>query len=260
VEEALQSVLGQTYENVELIVVDDESTDGSQDVIREFLKDHSEIQFIAIEENVGNCAAFNQGWRASKGEFIIDLAADDVLLPNRVEVGVKRLEETKAGAHFSDAQLIDEAGNDLAKHNERFTDPIPEGDLYTDLISRYLICPPTMMFRREVIEALDGYDESLAYEDFDFWVRSSRDFEYAYSDQVLVKKRMLKNSHARSQDKFRNDHQKSTLTVCYKILEMNRTKEEGSALKKRCWHEILQCIKKGNLGLIPNYLSILRKC
>lgn len=252
-------MIDQTYENVELIVVDDASTDGSQEVIRASLQDHSDIQFIAIEENIGNCAAFNQGWRASKGEFIIDLAADDVLLTDRVGVGVKRLEETQAGVHFSDALLIDVEGNEVGKHNDRFSVSIPEGNLYTELISRYLICPPTMMFRREVIEVLDGYDESLAYEDFDFWVRSSREFEYAFSDQVLVKKRILENSHSNSQERFRNRHQKSTLIVCKKISAMNRTKEEGSALKKRCWHEIRQCIKIGNLGLIPDYLSLLTK-
>jgi len=253
----LQSVFDQTYGAVELIVVDDASTDGSQEVIRDFLKNNSETLFISIEENVGNCTAFNQGWRASKGGFLIDLAGDDVLLPERVEAGLKRLGETKAGVHFSDAQLIDERGGDLGKHNDRFSGHIPEGDLYTELVSRYLICPPTMMFRREVIEALDGYDESLAYEDFDFWVRSSREFDYIFSDEVLVKKRLLKNSHARSQEKFRNDHQKSTLKVCKKIRAMNRTKEEGRALKRRCWHEIRQCIKKGNLGLIPDYLSLV---
>lgn len=256
-EEALQSVLDQSYEHVELIVVDDASTDGSQKVIRDFLKKHSEIPIISIRENVGNCAAFNQGWRTSKGVFLIDLAADDVLLPERVEAGLKRLEETKAGVHFSDAQLIDERGDDLGRHNDRFSEPIPEGDLYMELVSRYLICPSTMMFRRDVIDALGGYDESLAYEDFDFWVRSSREFDYAFSDEVLVQKRLLKNSHAGSQEKFRNDHQKSTLKVCKKIRAMNRTKEEGRALKRRCWHEIRQCIKKGNLGLIPDYLSLV---
>ncbi|MCP4456976.1 MAG: glycosyltransferase [Cytophagales bacterium] len=259
VQEALQSVMDQTYNNVELIVVDDGSRDGSTEVINEFLNSYPDVQFIAIKENIGNCAAFNRGWRASKGEFLIDLAADDVLLPERVEVGIKQFEETKAGVHFSDALLMDESGMVLGHHNERFTEPIPEGDLYTDLVSRYLICPPTMMFRKEVIEALDGYDETLAFEDYDFWVRSSREFDYAFSDQVLVKKRILKNSHGRSQYKFLNSHQQSTLKVCKKILAMNRTEEEGRALKKRCWYEIRQCIKKGNLGLIPDYLSIVSK-
>ena len=259
IQEALQSILDQAYPNIELIIVDDASTDASQGIIQNFVKKRPEVRFILIEKNIGNCAAFNQGWRVSKGEFIIDLAADDVLLPNRVEIGIKRLKETQASVHFSDALLIDKNGDELNSHNDRFSNFIPEGDLYARLVSGYLICPTTMMFGREVLESLNGYDESLSYEDFDFWVRSSRKFSYAYSDQVLVKKRLLKNSLSNSQNKFGNSHQRSTLLVCRKALQLNQTKEEGSALRKRCWYETRQCIKRGNVGLIPGYLSIIMK-
>ncbi len=258
--EALESVLWQTHKNIELIIVDDGSTDGSKEVIGHFLKSHPHMMFINNIKPKGNCAAFNQGWRSSSGKFLIDLAADDVLMPSRVEEGLKRLEETGAGVHFSDAEIIRENGDSMGRHNARFTDPIPEGDLYRELIRRYLICPPTMMFRREVMEKLNGYDENLAFEDFDFWVRSARHFEYSFSDEVLVKKRVVKNSHASTQEKFRNAHQESILKVCWKILEMNKSEAENQALKKRCWHEIRQCIKKGNLGLVPSYLSILKQC
>jgi len=258
--EALQSVLNQVYPAVELIIVDDGSTDGGKDRITDFLKDHPTITFINHPTPLGNCAAFNSGWRMSKGEFIIDLAADDVLMPERIQIGVDRLSETGAGVHFSDALLINSYGQLLGQHNERFKESIPEGDLYVELVRRYLICPPTMMIRRDVLEALGGYDESLAYEDFDFWVRSARDFRYAFTDRPLVKKRLLPHSHAATQTKFRNSHQRSTLLVCKKIAALNRTNEERKALKQRIWHEIRQSIKKGNLGLIPDYLSLLKQC
>ncbi len=258
-EEALQSVLNQEYTSVELIIVDDGSTDGSKELVRTFLTKHP-VEFIDIPEAVGNCQAFNLGFKISKGDFIIDLAADDVLLPERIRQGLIRLTETNAGVHYSNAELIDVDGHHLSFHNDRFDFPMPEGDVYAHLAREYLVCPPTMMIRREVLESLGGYDESLSYEDFDFWVRSAREFAYCYSDEVLVKKRILPNSHSATHVRFRSGHQKSTLMVCEKILKMNRTVEEGQALKKRCWHEIRQCIKKGNLSLIPNYLSILKQC
>lgn len=250
----------QTYPFVELIIVDDGSTDGTKEKITDFLSTHPHVTYVDIPSPVGNCKAFNLGWKKSTGQFMIDLAADDILLPTRVEEGVTRLRETRAGVHYSDAWLIDKEGNTIARHNNRFSGSIPEGDIYQELVSRYLICPPTMMFTREVMDLLEGYDESLAYEDFDFWVRSSREFRYAFTDKPLVKKRILKDSHAQTQNKFRNSHQKSTLRVCQKIVELNRTEGDRKALRKRCWHEIRQCIKKGNLGLIPNYLSILKQC
>ncbi len=258
-EEALESVLNQEYASVELIIVDDGSTDGSKELVRTFLTKHP-VGFIDIPEAEGNCRAFNLGFKISKGDFIIDLAADDVLLPERIRLGVLRLTETNAGVHYSNAELIDADGRLLSLHNDRFNFPMPEGDVYAHLVREYLVCPPTMMIRREVLESLGGYDESLSYEDFDFWVRSAREFAYCYTDEVLVKKRLLPHSHSATHEQFRSAHQKSTLRVCDKILNLNRNAKEGQALKKRCWHEIRQCIKKGNLSLIPDYLSILKQC
>ena len=259
VREALDSAIGQIHANVELIIVDDGSTDGSKEIIRDWLTDHPNVPFINIGSRIGNCAAFNCGWRKSSGDFVIDLAADDILSKDRVNEGLKQLRATGAGVHHCDAELINESGVHQSYHSDQFKGIIPEGNLYIDLVSRYLVCPPTMMIRREVLEDLGGYDESLTFEDFDFWVRSSRNFEYCYTAKVLVKKREVKNSHATSQDKFMNNHQRSILKVCWKILSMNQTVEEGRALRKRCWHEIGQCIKKGNLGLILDYLSILKQ-
>ena len=66
--EALDSVLAQTYPHIEVIVVDDCSTDGSVGIIGEYIAKHAEIRFICTGHNRGNTAAFNMGWRASRGQ------------------------------------------------------------------------------------------------------------------------------------------------------------------------------------------------
>lgn len=261
---AIRSVLSQTYKNVELIVVDDGSTDGSQETIKEAIQ--AKGHFVALRENLGNCKAFNQGFLLSRGDFIIDLAADDLLLPGRIEEGIRDFGRAgpKAGVHFSDAFLIDKSGNILDTHYKR--DPsgelqkeVPSGDIYLHLISRYFISPPTMMFRRAVLEKLGGYDESLTYEDFDFWIRSSRDFHYTLNKAPLVKKRLLKGSHSTTQTAFRNRHQLTTYKVCEKIFGLNRSDAEDRALIIRCRYEIRQCIRTLNLELIPNYYRLLQR-
>jgi glycosyltransferase involved in cell wall biosynthesis len=202
VEQALDSVAAQTYDNLELIVIDDGSSDGSVKVIKRWIANHPNTTLLINATNLGYCKTFNKAFAISKGSFCIDLAADDMLLPDRVEVGVKTLTVAGAdyGVTFSDAEHVDEAGKFLRLHSEKHPQgSIPSGDVYKDVIGRYFICSPTMMFRREVVEHLNGYDESLAYEDFDFWVRAARTFKFIYSPCVLLKKRSVANSMSKNQ-------------------------------------------------------------
>ena len=254
VEEAIHSALNQTHENIELIVVDDGSTDGSKQVIRKAIQDLS-VEFVDIERSVGNCKAFNQGLQYATGEYIIDLAADDKLLPNRVAEGIKTFSTKTISVEFCNVRHIDHSGNEKNEHFDP-NQEIPEGDLYEKLITTYFISPPGMMMKKEVLDELGGYDESLTYEDFDFWIRSSRKFEYGYTDKVLVQKRDIPNSLSKKQFQFLSKHQRSTLKVCKKIKKLNRYRREDLALRKRCLYEIKNCLKQGNIGLIPSFLRL----
>ncbi len=261
VEESIQSVLGQTYTNIQLIVVDDQSTDQSADVVRRVLATYPAVEFVALPANLGNCRAFNRGFANAKGDFIIDLSADDVLTPHRIENGVKALEAggVEVGVNFTDAQLIDENGNPIGLHSDRFPhERVPQGDVYKEVLSHYFINSPTMMMRRAVFEKLGGYDESLAYEDFDFWVRSSRYFRFSYSPEPLVKRRILSSSLGRGQYKKGSGQLRSTLRVCEKAFNLNRTPDENSVLKKRIRYEIRRALSLGEFNIAMDYWKLLR--
>lgn len=260
--DAIQSVLTQTYTNIELIVVDDASTDGSKEEIKMLLAE-TKIPFIDLSVNMGNCAAFNKGYHLSTGEYVIDLAADDILLPKRIEEGIYDFQNAskKSGVHFSDAFLIKASGEVIDTHYERNPDgllknEVPSGEIYRQLIIRYFICPPTMMMKRSVLDKLDGYDETLMYEDFDFWIRSARNYEYIFNKAPLVKKRILPNSHSKKQFAIRSKYLQSTFRVCQKIADINQSREEDKLLVQRINYEIRQCIKTLNFGLIRDYLQL----
>ncbi len=260
VEEAIQSVWHQTYQNIELIIVDDASTDNSVEVIQKLIQDKPQISFIANTENLGSCRSFNKALKLAKGNYFIDLAADDVLLPDRVQKGVALLREkgSEYGVQFSDAEIIDEEGKHLRYHSTIFPhSSIPQGDVYPFVINRYFICSPTMMFTRAVMELLNGYDEALAFEDFDLWVRASRKYKFCYLPEVLIKRRMVSTSMSKAQFKGKNAQRWSTYLVCKKIKNLNQTKEEEKALRQRLRYEILLSLKMLDFGLALHFFKLM---
>lgn len=259
VREAIFSVLNQTHPDIQLLVVDDASTDNSARVIKDCIASHPDIRFFPLSRNVGNCRAFNHALAHAGGDFIIDLAADDVLLPDRVTQGILALDGTDGsyGVHFTDAEWISEEGHLLYRHSDRFPHhTIPQGDIYRDLITRFFICSPSMMFRREVIASLGGYDETLRYEDFDFWIRSSRTFRYRYTPEVLVRKRVVRNSMSKRQFSLLSSQLESTFRVCEKIMLLNRSAAEQRALQKRIVYEMRVCLRLLHLPLFLKYAHL----
>lgn len=253
VSEAIQSVLKQTYGNIELIIVDDCSSDNSVAVIEQVIKGHQAITFLPLKENMGICAAFNRGLALTRGDFITDFAADDVMLPQRMDRMVNhfsKLDQTY-GVVFTNAAYTDTTGKTLRYHTEhlikrKLISRVPEGWVFRDVLRRYFICAPAMLVRREVFNELKGYDENLAYEDFDFWVRSSREFKYAYLDEVLTKVR--RTNHSMSSGWYeRGDSQlHSTFLVCQKAVDLCKDDEDKNALLERVLHEFRQAIFSGN--------------
>lgn len=265
VEESISSVLNQTYAAVELIIVDDGSTDNSREIINQF-SDTKNTKILLLDKNVGNCSAFNQGLKVAKGKYIIDLAADDLLHPKRIAVGVKALESSADdyGVTFCDVALIDADTNIIGNHYKRdetgkLQEKVTDGDIYEELLQRYFVAAPAMMTKRIVYDALGGYDESLSYEDFDFWVRSSRTYKYKFTDAILVSKRILKNSLSDQQYKKGSKQLLSTYTVCKKAFGLNKTKAENQALVNRIRYEIRQVIMVGDYQIAEKYLELWKK-
>lgn len=264
-EEAIGSVLSQTYPNIEIIVVDDASTDGSKQVLRGICKENN-LRFLDLQVNIGNCAAFNKGFFQSKGKYIIDFATDDVMTPTRIERQIKRFEELEDGygVIFSNAKIVDDSGNYLRDHfqldkNGDLVKSVPEGDIYAHLLSTYFISPPTMMIRREVLEDLGGYDESLAYEDFDFWVRSSRDYKYAFQNECLMNVRKARGSKSSLLYGTGDKQLLSTYKVCLKAAALNRNKVENQALINRIRYEARHAVLTGNFIEADLFFALLGK-
>jgi len=265
VEACLQSVWEQTYPAVELIIVDNGSQDGTRERIEALLADHPETVLIANPDNRGICRAFNQGLERASGAYVIDLSADDRLHPDRITRQVAAFEELPLdyGVIFGNAALIGPEGRPLGYHfpvdqHERTRVSVPTGWMFATLLRSYVVCTPTMMIRRSVLDELGGYDESLAYEDFDFWVRSGRSYRYYYQDAVLTQKRFRSNSLSTGFLRPRNELLPSTLKVCYKAFDQCITPDEYNALASRVRWSIRQSFYAQEYTLAFQFAELLQ--
>ncbi|WP_434036727.1 glycosyltransferase [Formosa sp. 4Alg 33] len=249
--ESLNSTKNQTYGPIQVIICDDFSQDNSVDLIKDWIKNH-DAQFIENKTNLGNTKTFNNALRYAKGEYIVDLATDDILLPNSVESQVSKFQTSKyknLGVVFSNIERVDAKGDHISFFYELNEDGTakekPEtGDIYCRLLHSFYLSATSMLIKTDVLKALGGYDENLAYEDVDFWFRSSRIYEYDYVDKVLVKKRILSNSLSSNfKRRDRINLGKSTYLICKKAFYLNTSKEEHKSLQNRVIYELRLALK-----------------
>lgn len=266
IKQALQSVVDQDYPNVELIVIDNGSADRSAEYIASFSQAHPATRFILNSVNLGLNRAFNQGLALARGRYVIDLSADDVLLPGRISKQTALFEQLSGpyAVVFSNAAYIDEQGQETELHyavdsSGRAIPSIPTGNVFRAILESYFICTPTMMMRRDVLNELGGYDETLAFEDFDFWVRSSRLYYYAYVDEVLMQKRRLPNSLSAQVALPDNKLLQSTLVVCQKAFDRCATPDEYQTLAFRIQTFIRKAFYAEQFDLALQFGKLLRQ-
>jgi glycosyltransferase involved in cell wall biosynthesis len=229
VEECLESVKAQDYPNLELIINDDASTDGSVAVIQDWLnRNNMPHQFIKNSRNQGICRSLNNVLTHARGKYVSGVAADDVWLPNKLITQVElmeRLPET-TGVLYSDALQMDESGKILPKRfieAHRDFQAMPQGNIQKILWEANFIPAMTTLIKLECFAKAGLYDENLYFEDWDMWLRIARFYEFAYSGEVSAKYRLVSTSMVRSQFSKIND---SMCQLCLKHLRQKYLKKE----------------------------------
>ncbi|MFN8436762.1 MAG: glycosyltransferase [Cytophagales bacterium] len=213
----------------ELIVCDDASTDGSVQIINDLSLKYN-FKTILNKTNTGNCILFNKALKECIGKYVIDLAADDYVLPEILTERLTALENSnlKHGFSYSDAHYVNEKGDFLFLHSQlikNYNPPI--GNIYEKLFDYRFICPPTVIFVTKVLKEISGYDENLSYEDFDIWTRLAKNNQVTYFSQPTIAKRVVTNSSAVKFYGKNSKHLYSTFVICLK----NNTYFQNNPLK-----------------------------
>ena len=167
--ETISSMLGQTCQDIELIAVDDGSTDRTREIVTQF--DDPRIRYI-YQENRGPAAARNTGIRAAKGDYIALLDADDLALPHRLAAQLGVLEaHPELSVVSSGYEWIDDQGR-LVPWNNHSWQRWPELNDIGPWLFDCPFVPSATMFRRDAWEDVGGFDEELiGPEDWSFWMR-----------------------------------------------------------------------------------------
>lgn len=258
VEYAINSVLNQTYKNIELIVVDNGSSDNSYTIIQEIIQKNPAIKFLRFSETVSNTKAFNTAFKQSLGTYLIDLSADDVLLEDCIEnqVDFFAQQPDNVGLIFGNAYHINKNGTRVKPYFEvderdKVTDFLLHKTNYLRLLSTGVImCSVASMFTRKHFEILKGYNEELFFEDLDYWLRLSKVFEIKFLDVFLVEKRFLQNSlgnQFHKNDEFSRKINKSLRQIYKESMVRNTSKVEHKALLNRIHYSMDQSLKNKQL-------------
>ena len=182
VTQAVESVLAQTYKNFEIIVVDDGSTDGTQDILAPFL---DRIHYI-YQSNQGLSAARNTGIHSSQGQYIAFLDADDLWLPEKLSLQVEKLDSNpEIGLVYSNMQYLN--NSKILPKTAFEINPPQKGKVFNKLFKWNFITMPTVVVRRSSFFERVWFNTSLtSCEDYDAWLRFSIDHTFDYIDQPLA--------------------------------------------------------------------------
>ena len=205
ISDAVESVLNQTYQDYEIIIVDDGSTDGTKAIVKKHIDQCPDKVRYIYQENKGLAVARNTAIKNAGGEFIALLDADDKYCSHRLEEGIKVIESHQhIGLVHANVTRISEEGEHILtpKRNKR----VLSGYIFNDLFIRKAdISCPTVLLRKECFDRVGLFDENLTRlgcEDREAWLRIAREYKVEYIDEVLAYYRYVKSGMSKNREKM----------------------------------------------------------
>lgn len=188
---SVESILTQSHTDLELVITDDCSTDGSREILAEWARRDSRVVSVLHDVNRGLAGARNSALAACSGEFIALCDADDLWIPDKLKIQLERFRRApEIGLVHSDSDIMNSEG-DLT--GQRFSSLIhrqgqrTSGYLFDELYRRNFLCVPTVIVRREAMELAGGFDDRLrSLEDWVCWTKIARKYPFDYVDNALA--------------------------------------------------------------------------
>jgi glycosyltransferase involved in cell wall biosynthesis len=229
--QAIDSILAQTFQDFEIVIVDDGSTDGTDVILKAYAQQDQRIRLIRNEPNQGPVKTMNIGVRNARGEFVAVHDSDDISLPHRLETQVNFLKSHPEVALIGGGALfIDEEGELLRVGTDRRRVG-EEVKLFLEKGQAFI--HSSVMYRRTCIEAIGLYDEFFtSSHDYDMTLRMASIFRIVYYEEPLVKWRRLNSGITNKQQSFQ-----AAFAELARI--RNKAKEEGKSINLQQEYDLL---------------------
>ncbi len=251
---AVTSVLNQTYKNIELLIIDDNSKDETYFSILNFLKD-KRVSYYYLDKNFGVSYARNFGIKKAKGDYIAFLDSDDYWLPEKLEKQIKYMLKNNFKICQTDEIWIRKGKfvNPKKKHRKI------EGDIFEKSLELCIVSPSAVLIKKEVFENIGLFDENMpACEDYDLWLRASLKYKIGLLNEKLIVKRNGQDdqlSKLKGLDKYRI-YSLLKLLKNYNI-EKNKKEKVIEILTKKCEIYLNGLLKRNKLKEAEYYRRIL---
>ncbi len=186
--EAIESVLSQTFQDWELLIVDDGSTDNTKNIIEGYTKRYPQKVKYFYQKNAGTSAARNRGIKAAKGEWIAFLDADDIWLSGKLELHMACFSECpEADLFYTNATMVkyDKSRKWPYIHEKEFN--FKPSEMYVRILIRNFIPFSSVVVQKSVLEAVGGFDEAIRFcEDTDLLLRLAKKCVFRYINSIQM--------------------------------------------------------------------------
>lgn len=197
IQTAVKSVVVQTYSNLEVIVIDDGSVDRTRLLVNELAEADDRIKCYSIK-NSGRAAARNYGISKATGSWLAFLDADDFWDGEKLSKQLSCWQSDIAvGLMYTERTWVDAEGKPLSNQPEKYT--LPTGNIFDKLIDGNYICTSTVLIKKELVDAVGGFDESKNFkncQDYDLWIRvAPKTFATAITEPLCYYRLHDNNAH-----------------------------------------------------------------
>lgn len=252
VQDCIQSVIDQTYQNIELIIIDDGSSDGSVAKIQE-MSELCQKRFTNFEfrfrPNKGLCATLNEALEWCEGTFYSALGSDDKILPNKIDIQVDFLKKNKKYiAVFGGVDLID--NNDkLIGHwlyeEKKYT--------FKDIfLHTHNLPAPTALMKIEAVKVVGGYKSGMIIEDWYMWLKLSKIGDIYYLPKIFARYRFHETNLSKNLDKMHKGR--------FQVIDSFKNEDQYKLARLNVeWMNASEFLRVNRVEAIKGYLKILIK-